>query len=269
MTLTELYTLLDMPVEAVALLDAAAQTDLSWLTEEMISRYYTRATAAEGLEAIRAHLGEDPDGFRLLWVLLTLCCRTWAQYEALGIPAEVFAATMKFIPRFLRDHHAKHGNWNFNWGWWFWRQLSMAEFRVGCLEYEFIRNADGEGEVSLHIPADADLSPASVDASFAAFRDFMARFYPEWAQEKWVCDSWMMSPVLENFLDEGSNVLAFQRRFIPEHTGYGYEGVLDWVFPPHREVSCDLPENTSLQRRLKPWLLAGNKVGWTRAVLRT
>ena len=268
MTTRELYRLLDMPDEAVVRLEACAQPDLAWLTPEMKAAYLNRATWKEGLEAIQACLGEDPDGFRLLWVLLEMARETWAGYKARGISLEVFTETMKFVPRFLRSQLQQTGRLIFRWGWWFWRELAMVEYRVGCLEYELVTNEDGSREISLHIPSDADMSPASVDASFAAFRAFLASWYPDWADVPWICDSWMMSPALPQLLPATSNILAFQRRFEVLRVQEDSLGVLDWVFPPHSEVSAALPENTSLQRRMKAFLLAGGKVGWTKAQLR-
>ncbi|MBR2054562.1 MAG: hypothetical protein IJ968_06675, partial [Clostridia bacterium] len=82
------------------------------------------------------------------------------------------------------------------------------------------------------------------------------------------CDSWMMSPALEQLLPEGSKILAFQWRFQVLEENEDSMGVLEWVFPGYDEVSEHLPENTRLQRKMKKWLMEGKKVGWTRAVLR-
>lgn len=267
MTTLELYRLLELPEAVIARLAECAQPDLNWLTPEMKAAYMTRSTTAEGLQALHDHLGEDPDGFRILWVLLEMARETWDGYEKMGVSREIFAATMKFVPRFLATHLKQHGSYAFHWSWWFWRELSMVEYRIGCLEYELVENGDGSREVSLHIPSDADMSPASVDASFAAFRAFLAEKYPDWTAAPWVCDSWMMSPALQELLPADSNIVGFQRRFRVVHANEDSLGVLDWVFPPHKEVSAALPENTSLQRKMKAWLLAGNKVGWTKAVL--
>ena len=267
MNFQTLCQLLEMPAEAMELLEQRALADTSWLSGELIARYYNRSTADEGLKAIQSHLGEDPDGLRLLHLLLSLALDTWKGYEKAGIPQDVFISTMKFVPRFLHTQMHQHGNWHFIWGWWFWRQLSMMEFRIGCLEYELVENPDGSREISLHIPSDADLSPASVDASFAAFRQFLAVHFPHWQDVPWVCDSWMMAPGLRAALDPDSNILAFQLRFDPLHHS-DYEAVMDWVFPPHREISENLPERTSLQRRLKALLLGGAKIGCTKARLR-
>lgn len=142
----------------------------------------------------------------------------------------------------------------------------MVEFRIGILEYELVEE-NGRREISLHIPSDADMSPAAIDASFASARAFLTQQYPDRQHAPWVCDSWMMSPALPQLLPEGSNILAFQQRFSVESVNEDSLGVLDWVFPPHKEVSDTLPENTSLQRRMKAWLLDGKKVGWARTVL--
>jgi hypothetical protein len=143
MTTLELYRLLDMPDEAVERLNACAQPDLAWLTPEMKAAYLNRATWKEGMEAIQARLGEDPDGFRMLWVLLEMARETWAGYQTRGVSREIFAETMKFVPRFLRSQLQQTGRLIFRWGWWFWRELAMVEYRVGCLEYELVTNEDG------------------------------------------------------------------------------------------------------------------------------
>lgn len=268
MTTAELYTLLELPEEVVLRLCSCAEEDYSWLTDDIISHYLSRPTAQEALEEIQSRLGEDPDGFRLLYLLLETARNTWEGYVRKGISLEIFRATMSFVPRFLRTHLEQHGRYAFVWGGWFWRELAMEEYRIDCMEYELVTTPDGSREVQLHIPSDADLSPASLDGSFAACRAFLKEYYPDWTEVRWYCDSWMMSPALPHLLPEGSNILAFQRRFDMLSCHEDSLGVLDWVFPPHREVSAALPETTSLQRRMKAWLLAGNKVGWTKAILR-
>lgn len=266
-TTAQLYELLELPQDIQQTLFACAQQDLSWLTPQIKELYLNRVHFEEGLHAIQSHLGEDPDGMKLLWVLLEIACETWDGYAAMGIGKDIFAATMKFVPRFLQTHIEQQGTCRFTWSGWFWRQLAMQEYRVGCLEYELVEEADGSREISLHIPSDADLSADSIDASFSAFRAFLAQYYPQWLQEIWVCDSWMMSPALDHLLAPDSRILAFHNRFRMISCIEDSLGVLDWVFPPHKEVSPDLPERTSLQRKMKAWLLAGNKVGWTKAVL--
>lgn len=264
MTREELYLLLDIPAEVT---DVLRTLDLPAPDEETIRLFYTREATKEGLDRLQALVGDDPHGLKLLHLMLDMALDTWPRYQAAGISREIYAETMKFTSRFLRTGKKETGVYCIRNLWWFWRQLSMVEFRLGCLEYELVEE-NGVREISLHIPSDADMSPASIDASFAACRAFLAQYYPDWQSAPWCCDSWMMSQALPHLLPEGSNILAFQRRFAPVSCQEDSLGVLDWVFPPHKEVSPSLPENTSLQRRMKAWLLAGNKIGWTKAYLR-
>lgn len=40
--------------------------------------------------------------------------------------------------------------------------------------------------------------------------------------------------------------------------------VLDWVFPGETVTLQDLPETTSLQKKMKLFLLNGGKIGWVK-----
>ena len=77
------------------------------------------------------------------------------------------------------------------------------------------------------------------------------------------CESWLLSPVLKDLLPPDSRILRFQRVFdLTPGSGDEREAVLQWVFrltPSQQQgVSLDaLPENTSLQKNLKRFLLSG------------
>lgn len=78
----------------------------------------------------------------------------------------------------------------------------------------------------------------------------------------------MLSPALKDILTPNSNILKFQELFNITGTDYESMSVLDWVFPGYNKVSEELPENTSLQANMKKYLLAGNKTGWTKGILK-
>ncbi len=264
---TAWYALLEMPPEVTEKLGQVKAGNPCTIQPETKEACLCRATAEQGFETLKQEIGPDPDGMKQLYALLEMADETWKKYGEKGISADIFAETMKFVPRFLRAFHQQTGAWKFAQGWWFWREVAMVEFRVGCLEYELVEEKERRF-ISLHIPADADMSEESIDASFAAFRAFLSAYYPDWQNLPWECDSWMMSPALEYLLPEKSKILAFQRRFqVLEHNADSM-GVMEWVFPGHKEVSESLPETTSLQRKMKAWLLSGKKVGWTRAGLK-
>jgi hypothetical protein len=96
---------------------------------------------------------------------------------------------------------------------------------------------------------------------------FRAHF-PEYAEGKTFCYSWLLSPALEKLLPETSKILGFQRRFDVLYVNEDEDGYKQWVFktidlPPER-----FPENTTLQRNMKAYVLAGGKIGEAFGILR-
>ena len=73
--------------------------------------------------------------------------------------------------------------------------------------------------------------------------------------------------MLTELLPDSSRILAFQRRFTILSVDRENTGAINWVYPGHREPSEQLPEETALQRRMKPFLLAGGKPGWALGVM--
>lgn len=259
----ELYALLELPDEVVHALNTYGN-----------SRDNTFRTTVQDLmedieltlqldKSILAAVTEDTDGFKTLWEELNIAKDAYDEYVKKGIPTSVFVDTMKFCTRFLAEYHKTYGSYRFVWGWWFPRQLSLREYRIGALEYEFCENEC----ISIHIPSDADFSEQSVLQSLSGFQDFCRQYYPERITWKMECSSWLLSPALRNILPKGSHILAFQNRFDITETDYESMKVLDWVFPGHETVSEALPETTSLQKKMKEYLLEGNSIGWARGTL--
>ena len=137
---------------------------------------------------------------------------------------------------------------------------------MGALEYEWL---DDEEIFAMHIPSDADLSPESVDASLEQAKTFLNCVYLGVQDRPIVCRSWLLSPALEDMLDENSNIRSFRKRF--RFTGERQEEVescLEWLFrvPPDTPYE-KLPEETSLQRKAKAYLLAGGSIGTGSGIL--
>lgn len=153
-------------------------------------------------------------------------------------------------------------------------------FQIGVLEYE-MAEADHEAAsvlevqceqesgqrrccraVRVHIPSDADLSPAAVDASVQEAVLFFRKYYPLYGCAEYTCHSWLLAPALKKLLREDSRILAFQRRFDIGEVDEGSCSYLQWIFQTSEGVSLiDFPEQTSLQRTAKNYLLAGGKIG--------
>lgn len=264
MELSEFYRLIGMPPQAVQALETVrGETDL---TSPQLDGLRDSRTAQETYQQLKED--DDRDHLKLLLRYLEAARRTLDTYRERHIPLEVYAATMSCFSRFLAEDQAAFGRLCFPRGWWTWRQTSMRLFRIGALEYE-LRTREERPVIDLHIPSDADLSPASVDRSLEQAEDFFRSYFPAYPLEQHTCCSWLLSPRLETLLPQNSNIRSFQRRFRileeqPEDREY-----IQWLFqvpadtPYHR-----LPEGTSLQRRVKALLLEGGAIGCALGILK-
>ncbi|WP_240542217.1 acyltransferase domain-containing protein [Bifidobacterium felsineum] len=224
---------------------------------------------AASWHALKSTLGNDPDGFRILyWMLYAAGRYTFPTYARMGIPATVFDDTMGCFSRFVDEHQVSYGKYGFDRDFWTYRELSARLFRLGTLEFELAYEADDVPAIAgmpriinIHIPSNASLDPEHCDASIASSRDFLASFFPNWAGLPYWCESWLLSPALNQLLPERSHILAFQRRFDIRETNPDADDWREWVFQRNNAPIAELPERTSLQRNMKRFLLGGGKVG--------
>jgi len=255
----ELCRAIEMPEEVteyVAEIDTGFEYEA---VEEVMAKLFVPETWNEGLEELKKCLGEDEKGFRMLACMLHCCGKAWKFYEGHGISGQVFVETMKCFSRFVREHKESYGVYGFDREWWTVRQLSGKLFRIGELEYEMRK--DGKHIISLHIPSDARLKKDKVLVSIRQAKEFFKEKFPEYENTDMQCHSWLLSPTLKKVLSPGSNILAFQELFHIEVLGEDKEGEYKvWVFKRKDLPLRELPENTSLQRKLKSYLLSGGKV---------
>lgn len=209
---------------------------------------------------LKTLLGADERGFGMLRAMLTAALKTRERYRDKAIPDGVYLKTMQCFSRFVKEHRESYGYYGFDRSFWTGRQLSMQLFRLGELEYEksVFRGADA---ISVHIPSDADLSPAAIDASLRQARDFFAKYFPAYACATYYCCSWLLSPALKKLLPAQSKILLFQRRFNILSTDEAPESYKQWVFKNKNLAPEDFPENTSLQKSMKRYVLQGGKIG--------
>lgn len=257
----ELYHLIGLQSEIVEKLSIVArELDLAPLAP-CLEQFLVRETAPSAYQRLKALLGEDSDGLRLLYCYLECVRRAYGNYQTHRIPDQIYTDTMKCFSRFLNECEREHGRICFDRGWWAYRQTSMSLFRVGALEYEF-HTHEGENVIALHIPSDADLSPASVDRSLEQAGTFFSRYFPQYQYSSYTCNSWLLSHQLRPLLSQGSNIRSFQDRFCIQKENPADMEFIQWLFQvPRNTAFPHLPERTSLQRQVKTLLLRGDTIG--------
>ena len=219
------------------------------------------------LACVREALGPDPDGIRMLWCMLRCARDAWEKYEALGLSRQIYVDTMGCFSRFVREHMESYGCYGFDRAFWTVRQVSCKLFRIGELEYELIMK-DGKPAVSLHIPTDVRLEPERLRRSWEQAVEILTRTFPAYGNGPMVCHSWLLSPDLDGLLPMNSRIRLFQQSFGITALDMPCQGVMQWVFKNPKLQPEDYPEETSLQRKLKNFLLAGNCFRDARGVLK-
>ncbi len=264
----ELYELIGLQEEVICQLQAIEEeVDLAQI-DPLLSRLMDQKTMEKAYEELKAVLDEDEEQMRMLYCQLECVRRVWDRYRQKGISKIVYADTMKCFTRFLGECEQKNGRMFFDRGWWTYRQISMKIFRIGALEYEFC-DGDEAGMTAVHIPSDADLSAASVQQSLAESRTFFTTFYPDRGHDKYICNSWLLSPVLRSLLPEGSRIAAFQDRFEITEVEKDSREYVEWLFQSPLETENEnLPAQTSLQRKAKELMLAGGNIGSAYGILK-
>ena len=221
-----------------------------------VEKLLLRDTWDEGLQELRQAIGEDPDGFQMLHTQLRCALTARATYEQLGLSDQIYTDTMAAFSRFVKEHLVSFGRYGFDRGFWTVREIACVLFRIGELEY-CLTQKDGQNVICLHIPSDADLTTSKLHRSYTDAKAILQRSFPDYADVPIISESWLFSPVLQNFLPEDSRILRFQQSFDIRPGRDGRDDVRLWVFRNPNLPLEQLPEDTRLQRLLKPYLCRG------------
>lgn len=260
MKLVELCDLIHMPEEVTKEIESIYSL-FDEIDEEIASNLLFKETWKEGVEQAKE---KNTNPFYLLTLYLYESVKTFECYQKLGIPKKIFIDTFSIFSRFVNEHKVSYGNYGYDREWWNYRNCAMTLFRIGTLEYEIIHE---KKEISIHIPSDAIIESTNIDNSLKDAKAFFACYFKEVADYRYSCHSWLLNPILKEFLDEKSHIIGFQERFTVEKVDEDDE-CIEWVFKTPHLTYEELPEKTSLQRKIKAHLLQGGKVGFTLGYLK-
>lgn len=145
---------------------------------------------------------------------------------------------------------------------WIYKYAKGELFRINEFEYETSKK-DGKDMVNIHIPAGTKLNVYENLKSFKGAIDFFEKHYPEFKPEGMMCESWLLSNEIEEVMGGPTNISRFGDMFdkysIGDERG---DAVFRFVYnfaAPYPPIE-DVPENTTLQRKLKAYMLSGKRV---------
>lgn len=206
----------------------------------------------------------------LQWILsfyLKLSLEVYEEYQKRGISEKIFDDTFYDITIWCEECHRKYGYYGLEEAGWIAFSLKMKLFRLGRLQFEPMVLSEemagktgtlraGTSVLNVHIPAGEKLDFAECQKSFEQAEQFFGNTY-----EAYVCDSWLLSPVLRELLPEASNIVRFQKLFEVVKVHNRFPQAEQRIFQDIRDDKENYPENTSLQRKAKQYILKGKKLG--------
>ena len=273
----------DYPAEArQALLTAYEKIERTAALRE----FFDRALAAyaqspqldykELMDALTAACegGDIPAETASMLLYICLSPQLYRYYEERGLPKETCRASLEDLRWKLFECHQVRGIWGSFVSLWFSGFFNLTRFTLGRLQFElrpFPENYAGAGRVppvgvqqavNLHIPSSGPLLPEDCAASYRRAQAFFAGAFPG-GETPFVCYSWLLFPEHRQFLPAHSRILQFMDTFDIFDSQPDPQGHDLWRIFGREDCSdtASLPEETSLQRAYKQWLLSGHTPG--------
>lgn len=265
-TLNEIMEMIELQEEVIkSVLEVAQNLNINEYEKDIL-KLMNIDEAPEAKNRLKEAFEPDVGNMKILTCMLYALRYVYENYKITKISDEIFVATMKAFKRFIDEHYAGNNKWAFDRDWWIYRQLSMTIFRIGELEYEMKINKDNK-YISVHIPSDTILKIDKVKESIKESYEFFEKYYPDYHKVDYICSSWLLSSDLVNVLPSTSNILKFKNLFTIKSENYNSTGFIKWIYKADYTDFNELPEDTTLQRNLKQYLLAGNSISVAYGVL--
>lgn len=129
---------------------------------------------------------------------------------------------------------------------------------IELIDYSAVVSA-GDYVISVHIPSHAPFTREECEASYKAAKEIFANCYKEYDFKAFICLSWMMETKLRDIMGRDTNITRFADEYIIYPLLSGATGVYSFLFHLSKPCSpADLPEDTSMQRAVKDYLVSGN-----------
>ncbi|MBQ2809257.1 MAG: hypothetical protein IJF11_00010 [Clostridia bacterium] len=197
-------------------------------------------------------------------------------YKKEGIDLQIWHDSMLDLKWKLWECKAVKGMWGSFVAWWFPGFFNMTRFALGRLQFDFAKygNTYSDEEfdlkpdtmiIGVHIPR--TMTPFDKASREDAYAKAKAFFAPKLngAPMIFTCYSWLLYPAYRDIIPEKSNTRSFMDDFKIIGQYDDKEGQYNdaWrLFDMDQpEDINDYPENTSLRRAIKQYLLNGGRTG--------
>lgn len=213
-------------------------------------------------------LKKENDIIRLA-VILHLAVKVKEKYSAAGISDEIYYDTMSDI-RIWCENNQNKGLKNYGW---LKNHVCFELFRIGRLQFQLFECKSkalrydklpferGEKVVYIHIPQGEKLIKEKCIDSIKRAGGFFGKFFPDYEYSYYFTESWLLFEGNRDFMAPDSNILAFASLYTHCYSMKIDVQAIDRIFGKRQLFKKNYPENTSLQKRAKQYMLKGNRMG--------
>lgn len=190
-------------------------------------------------------------------------------YKTLGIDDKIFFDTLDDI-RIWCENNDNKGLKNYNW---IKNHISCELFKIGRLQYQLCTIKSkmlkynllpfdyGEKVIYVHIPQGEKLIYADCVESLKMAKEFFAKYFSDYNYRFFFCESWLLYGENFQFMQTSSNILQFSSLFDVVYSCDHDEQAIERIFGKRCFNKKKYPENTTLQRNAKSYMLNGSKLG--------
>lgn len=214
------------------------------------------------------HLKRKSHMFSLA-VILNLAVRVKSKYDAAGIDERIYYDTMSDI----RIWCEKNGNRGLkNYGW-LQNHVKLELFRLGRLQfqlfeckkrtlrYDKLPFSYGEKLIYVHIPEGEKLECELCKSSLKQAEEFFGKYFPQHKYNHYFCESWLLFEGNRDFMRKDSNIVNFMSLFTHCYSVKIDVQAIERIFGKRRIFKKNYPEDTSLQKSAKHYMMQGNRMG--------
>lgn len=211
------------------------------------------------------------------------------RYEKKGINDKVFFDTMSDIKIWIDDcceNLHKTGLDELNW---IMHHMNLNIFKIGRLQYQkffyYRKNTYTKGDYEIkfgdkvwnvHIPRGEKLGLRECEQSFVEAQKFIGEFFPEYPDNIFMCNSWLLYPHNEKYMSEKNNILKFAKLFDVIDDREDPASAYRWLFGVRYSNSVmlknkkkngsyglteALPQKSDLQKNAVEYINNGGKLG--------
>lgn len=235
----------------------AFQAKPLWTPDEervWLALYQQNTSELEG--QLRARF-TDPQRLLLQLHLTVRLAETARQrYLEAGIPLDIWRDTFSDIGIWVEHTRIDYGCPGLANIGWLRNHIALEVFRLGRLQYQPVL-WDEVPILNVHISEGEPLAHADC---LESYRRAVGFFRDRWEWQAMHCTSWLLSPVLQELLKPGSNILLFQADYDILSIDAQSRQAEERIFGRVLDDPADYIALTSLQESVRRYLIEGGQV---------